>query len=362
MSFKINTNILKDLVNKADKGSSRQSTLAVSMCVNLEKLGRDLILTTTDNVSTLKVIGKNIFEEDEEDFFVCVDSELFTKLIGKQTVSEVELLFEKDYLQVNGNGSYKLPMVLDESGEVVRIPIKEFDANTNSKEISKLTINDLLTYNRVNIAKLVGSTYCGYYVDSENIITFDGINATVTQASIVEVGQELLLSASLVDLLNIVGGTINLQVRDNLVRLYSDEIEIISALKLGADRYPADAFKGLANYEYSSLGVFNRKDLIDAIERITLFLGITDRNVVRLQFSAGGLELISINEASIECIPYENEGEHLEFNHGIDVVDLKNQLKASSEKNVNIYYGGKDCLCIKNDRVSQLVPLVRLRD
>ena len=57
-----------------------------------------------------------------EDFYVVVQVEQFSKLIGKMTCETISLEVNDGILNVKGNGDYKIELPLDEEGNTIQFP------------------------------------------------------------------------------------------------------------------------------------------------------------------------------------------------------------------------------------------------
>ena len=123
MKVRLNTLVLQALMDKAIKGASQNKMIPLTSLLEIELKEGALTLTTTDATNTLKVFAKGI---KGDDFRVVVPADLFHKLVSKVTTEHIILELKENSLEVVGNGTYQLDLLLDEDGTLVKFPEYEF--------------------------------------------------------------------------------------------------------------------------------------------------------------------------------------------------------------------------------------------
>ena len=357
MKMTIETTKLQDLTSKAYKGSGRMPILAITMFIGIEVKDGDLILTTTDKINTLKVIGKGI-AKDNENFYTCVDSDLFNKLVSKTTSSTITLEIDENSLTFKGNGVYSLPIAVDEKNNVVRIPEASFNADIEGVEIETSKLKEMLVFNKPSIAKTMEAPYLtGYYIDDESIVSFNLVTACVNNTKLIN--SRALLSSNLVELFGII--TIEkaiIKIDDRKILVEAGDVVINGTLMEGIEQYPAQPLKELIAAQFDSECVLNKSDLMNTLDRLNLFINDDDKNALRLTFAEDCITISSKKSNGNEMLKYVSANNALPFTQLVDLIDLKNQLQTQTGETVKLLFGNDKGLMIKTDKVSQLIPFM----
>lgn len=357
MQITIETTKLQDLTSKAIKGSGRMPILAITMFIGIEVKDGDLILTTTDKINTLKVIGKGI-AKDNQNFYTCVDSDLFNKLVSKTTSSNITLEVTENSLIFKGNGVYSLPIAIDEKNNVVRIPEVSFNDEIEGVEVETSKLKNMLLFNKPSVAKTMEAPYLtGYYVDDDSVISFNLVTACVNNSKIIK--GKALLSSNLVELFSII--TIDkaiIKIDDKKILVQAGDVVINGTLMENVEQYPAQPLKDLVKAQFDSECVLNKNDLMNTLDRLNLFISDDDKNALRLTFADDCITISSKKSNGNEMLKYVSVNNPHPFTQLLDLVDLKNQLQTQTGDTVKLLYGNEKGLMLKTDTVSQLIPFM----
>ena len=357
MQITIETTKLQDLTSKAVKGSGRMPILAITMFIGIEAKDGDLILTTTDKINTLKVVGKGV-AKNNENFYTCVDSDLFNKLVSKTTSPEITLEISENSLTFKGNGVYALPIAVDEKNNVVRIPEPSFNNEIEGIEIDTRKLKDILVYNKPSVAKTMEAPYLtGYYIDNESIVTFNLVTACVSKAKFIN--GKALLSANLVELFNII--TIEkaiIKIDDRKILIEAGDVIINGTLMENIEQYPAQALKDLVDAQFESECEINKNDFLNTLDRLNLFISDDDKNALRLTFADNCVTISSKKSNGNELLKYVSSSNVHPFTQLVDLMDLKNQLQTQLGDTVKLLFGNDKGLMLKTDSISQLIPFM----
>lgn len=357
MQITVETTKLQDLTSKAIKGSGRMPILAITMFIGIEVKDGDLILTTTDKTNTLKVIGKGI-AKDNENFYTCVDSDLFNKLVSKTTSENITLEVSENSLTFKGNGVYSLPIAVDEKNNVVKIPEITFNNESEGFEVNSSKLKDIILFNKPSIAKTMEAPYLtGYYIDESSIISFNLVTACVNNSNIIK--GKALLAASLVELFNII--TIDkavIKFDDRKILIEAGDVIINSTLMENIDQYPAAPLKELVEAKFDSECELNKNQLLDTLDRLNLFISDDDKNALRLTFAEDCITISSKKSNGNEMLRYVSSNNAIPFTQLVDLMDLKNQLQTQTNDTVKLMFGNDKGLMLKTDTVSQLIPFM----
>ena len=100
MKLTLKTLKLQEMVSKAIKGASNNKMIPITSLMAIQWQDGVLTLITTDAANTLKIIDK----VEGEEFYVVVQTELFSKLVAKTTTETITLTLKESSLEVKGNG------------------------------------------------------------------------------------------------------------------------------------------------------------------------------------------------------------------------------------------------------------------
>ena len=161
MKLELNTADFKEMMSKVIKGASNSNDYEITRLMAISLDDGELTLTTTDYENYLyvrrdKVVGDN--------FYAVVSVDKFSKLISKTTSEKITLELKQsdkgklDYLEIHGNGVYKMELPYDVDGELVEFPdpIEEMGI---LEEESVATI-DLTTLHTVLSTVKIGRASC----------------------------------------------------------------------------------------------------------------------------------------------------------------------------------------------------------
>lgn len=273
----LKTDVLKSASNKAVKGSGRLTMLAITKAIGIELKDGDLILTTTNNVNNLVVRVKGAAPK-ELDFYVATDSELFQKLISKQTTESITLELTENMLKVQGNGDYELPIIIgDDEVSSVRIPEIKLE-KVNHKIVSKEDIQKLLKYNSLALSKSFDDGFLmDYNVKDKKIVTF---NRLLAVRSVINLETDnMLIPANLAELFEIFDEKeINFYREGERVLFETESISLFGEVKLSeADKYPHDDINSIIGVMKTSNELTVKKAaVLNALDRVSLFTGNSD--------------------------------------------------------------------------------------
>lgn len=145
----------------------------------LSSISTLLEIDTDDNTLSLSVANKEYFVSIRMDaigvetFHATVNASLLLKLISQTTAENIEFRQEDAYLQVNGNGAYKIPLVFD-GNEVLSIHKIDILNPTVTMTVDRDILMSILKYNSKELNKgfIAKPVQRYYYVDEQGCITF----------------------------------------------------------------------------------------------------------------------------------------------------------------------------------------------
>lgn len=309
----------------------------------------------------------NVNIDSDEEFHAAVNANMFLKLISQITTESVELKVNDKALNVVGNGSFNIPLILA-FDKIVELPELTIDNITKDFTVSRDILMGILNYNTKEIMSnnvFQDIVRKSYYIDEKGCITFT-TGACVNNFSL-PAQFKIVLSNQIVKLFKLfnddevrfeigfsqVGS--DLQVR---IRL-SDSSITVSAATYSSDaltsKFPIDAIRNMASKVYPYSISVNRNELAQAINRFSIFSNFdtnttecsftfVDNNIV-IENSTGDTESIRIDTPVSE--PYKAV---------LDLISLKNAIDSSKDSNLSINFGDHTAFVFVKGDISNILP------
>ena len=231
--MKVNTQILKDMLSKVNN-CKPSNILEITNYYQLQTIENGIALSATDGVNYITVKHE---AQCDQDIDVIVKGDQFSKLIMKTTKDTVDLKVTENYLQVKGNGTYKVEIVSDEI-----YPAPEFEGDKVYK-VSYDTLSKAITGGKNAKSNVpTDGVLFSYLIRDNVVITADAIK--VYSRDIKGKGLEdleILIPPTLANLLLVLDvEQVQLVVNEDVTTLQAigDNVVITGALAEGADEYP----------------------------------------------------------------------------------------------------------------------------
>jgi DNA polymerase-3 subunit beta len=293
MQFKIPTPKMSYILSKVAKGVGKKYTLPITDYILITLNEGVLSIRATDGTNFLTVIEKDVAGEDGQ---AIVKADTLIKLVDKTTKQELSFSLKDSYLEVKGNGVYKVPIITEE------YPSYEFDVNAPTTELSAEKLKWVFSVNKSAIAKdLVIPFFTGFNI-GDTCITTDGIKMCINNTSILE--ERVLLTQHMASLISstVTDEKVRIQRDGNNILVSSDGVVIFGPQLDGLSEYPD--ITGILSYEFDSSAVVSKSELLESLDRLSLFVDPFDNNGIRLSFTEGTLEITDFKENSVETLSY----------------------------------------------------------
>lgn len=366
--IQIETNTLKDILNKVGRCASNDKTAPMTQLMHIYAKGDILQFTTTNEVDTCiytYTLGENEVEFGEFDVTVMVDQ--FIKLISKFTSATVNIKLSDtgNEILILGNGNYKLALPLDGSHPIVYPEIKASLDSATDKYVGPI-------YNLIAAAKCTEGALTkitsdippedyprtNYYFDSTGCVTLDGFKASWYRDENL-LAFNTLLHPSTIKLLPILDATgRDVEVYKSTtgeIIFKNDVITLISKEARGLDVFPYEVATSLIDSPIEASVQVAPGHFLSALDRLKLFIGMDDDNCIKLVFSDKGLFAYNCATSCSEQI----SAEALEdFDCFVDIDNLMTQLKAfDSAEPINLGFGNDQFIQLEGDGLGQIVVL-----
>lgn len=355
MKLTLKTEKLQEMVSRAIKGCSNDKQIPITGLMSIDLTDHRLTLTTTDAINYLYISEDKI---DGEDFNVVVPAETFSKLVSKMTSENTSLELIGGELNVDGNGHYRIELPLDEEGELIKFPnpLDSFDIKTVAAkyEVNLTTIRQLLTVNKPALdTNNDGSCYTGYYV-GESVVSTDSYKICGTGIKLFD--EPVLIRPEMMDLLDVMTSEkIGVYVDNDTVVFASEGCVVYGKILEGISDYKIDAISGLLELDFPSECSVSKDTILQALDRLALFVGQYDKNGIYITFTKDGISLTSKKSSGAEVIPYKTSNNFKEFTACINIDMLQTQIKAHVLDEIKICYGLDNALKIIDGNVTQII-------
>lgn len=347
--MRINTNKLRNMLGHITKVKANP-LLEISNYIQLvcDKDG-SMRINATDGDNHITVFEDGEYDESI-DFIVKTDQ--FVSLINKTTTENVTLTAKENYLEVKGNGTYKVELV---QGEIY--PDHKIETN------GALKIDDCVAYNLkhgLNVGKNVKSQTAadgclfGYLFRNNHIITADAIKVNASDFDCQ--GLEVLIPPSLANLVQTLSSEkVNIihDVNNNSIMFESKNIVISGTLMEGVEEYP-ESILPMIEETQPSLCVVDTQEFLKALNRIGLFIDIYDMNTLQIAF-VGDLITLQTVGGSVESITTKDSPRHEDIVYEVNIKYLQDLVSSVDSPTIDIEYGNPDLIKIVSDKDQMLL-------
>lgn len=360
MKVTITTAILQEMVSRAVKGASQNKLIPLTSLMSIVLADKKLTLTTTDASNYLYIVREGV-EGDE--FNVTVQVEQFSKLVSKITSETTTLELVESTLIVTGNGTYKIELPLDEGGQLIDFPnpVASLSIDTPAVKLNLATIKTILSANKSALATTMEiPVYTNYYV-GDSVISTDtnkicGFNEKIFADAI-------LIAPEFMDLLdNMTAEVVEAYVTDDFTLFASADCVVYGPRIEGIEDFAIDAVSELLNEDFESTCKVNKADLLSALDRIDLFVGVYDNRAIKLTFTDKGLDISSKQSNGVETLQYIDSKNAKPYTCSVDIGVLISQVKPNSADSVELQYGNSKSIKIVDGKVTQIIALLENED
>lgn len=353
-----NTERLKQLVGYAIKGAGFNKLLELSNLIGIKVEGGVLYLNTTDGTNDLKVSDRCV----ADNFNVTVNADLFAKIISKITTDTVDLEVTSNSLVVTGNGKYVLEIVPNENGEPLSFPDK-FPTGVE-EVIGTISAGDIVaieTTIKPSLSTAVGSLYANYYF-GEFVASTDRAMMGIFSRKLVDA--PLMLNKEFVDLMVMSGADVSIIKSDNMLVAESGladfcTISVCTRVSDGVKDFNVEAINKFLQIEVNSFCRFRKAEMLDLLDRLSLFVSKFDDGAITIHFTADAIEVSSLKSNGIESVATTESKDAQDVTIKINIDRLRNQLKAYSSDMVDLYYGSDVCIKLVDGDMTQIIALIK---
>ena len=352
-----NTERFKELVAYAIKGSGFNKTFELSTYIGIKVENNILYLNTTDGTNYVRVSDKC----NADDMDVTVNAELFSKLIGKINSDTIDMEVTSNALVINGNGKYTLEIVPDENGNQLSFPDKFPKELTEIGKISAVDLIAIQTSVGPSLSAVAGAVYTNYYV-GDIVAGTDKAMVSVFNRNVFD--KPYLLNKQFIDLLSSGNADVVVSTSDKLLvgeaHITDDcSIKVCTFIQDNVSDFGIDAIKKFSALEANSFCRFKKVDMLDLLDRISLFVSKFDDGAITLHFTEDSIEVQSLSNAGVERVDITEFKNAEDLTIKININRLRSQLKAYNSDMVDMYYGSNICIKLIDGDMTQIIALMK---
>ncbi len=374
MKFKINNNIFSEAINNVNRALSTKTPMPILKSIKMELNNDGIYLTGSDSNITIKQFIP-IFIKEKQIIFIdnignaAVPGRLLLEVLRKANDEFVELaMYEDKFIKINFKNSDFTLNCLDvkeypninliNSNDPIEIESKKLTEVIKQTVISVSTNESRPILTGVNFKiqnNVLSCVSTDSYRLSEKIMKFEydlpNINIVVPGKSLLEL-EKLLISAN---------RKIQIHLTTNVISFKMENIIFQSRLLDGA--YPETT--RLIPKEFGLQLLFNRQELIDVVDRVSLLSKEGATNIIKFDIYEDktiiSLDSPEIGKVVEEIHTISQEGSLIRI--GFNSKYLLDALKVLNEEKVNIKFTGEVrpfILKTDDDSVTQLILPVRI--
>lgn len=360
MKLSINTPKLQEMVGRSIKGASNNKLIPLTSLMAIELKDNILTLITTDATNYLYIAEDKVAGDD---FYAVVDANTFFKLVSKMTCEKITLEINKGLsaLEVKGNGDYKIELPLDEDGQPIKYPdpvsVLDLSGDTGAGVVNRTTVQVILETIKPALAvTLENPQYTGYYVGDQVVATD---TYKIASMDVKLFGDAKLISPEMFDLLSVMTAEkINVNVSGDDIVYSTPDCIVYGKFMEGIEDFAIDAILGLVNTEFDSFCSVPKGELLQLLDRLSLFVGPYDKNSIDLTFTKTGLQVSSKAANGIEIINYVASDNFKDFTAPIDIQMFMQEVKAIQNDVIEIYYGEDNAIKMTDGNITIIVALL----
>lgn len=339
MKFKISTAKMNTILGKLGKGVGNSKILPITEYLRLELVDGNLRMTATDSSNFIDQMVDGV---EGENGIAVVKADRLIKLVSKTTKPEVEFELTETHLEVRGNGVYKVELF-----ETNEYPEYKFNEESQGVAVKTEELKKLFATNKSAIAsEMLLPCLTGYKIGSEAVTT-DGVKMCLNSTAILPNG-EILVPQKLADLLQVItADEVYIQVDGNNLLFTADRTIIFGPQLDGIEEFPD--ISGVMGIPYEQSAVVTRSSLVEALDRVSLFIDNTTNYGVKFTFKEDGLHVNDLKDKTVEAVAYVQKSLTEETELMFNINYLNDLLGASGAENVTLHFGAELPLKIQEE-------------
>lgn len=346
----MNTAKMNSILGRISKGVGNSKILPITEYLKIELKDKVLTITATDSANFIEHVEHDI---EGENGVAIVKADKLIKLVAKTTEKEVSFELKDTFLQVKGNGTYKVEIF-----DTDEYPSYEFNTDVKGVAVKTATLKKVFNTNKSAIATdMLMPCLTGYNL-GDTAITTDGSKMCLNEVSIFP-EERALIPQKLADLISVLNTEEVYVQKDGNKLLFSTEGTTIFGTELdGIENYPD--VSPVTNIPFQNHAVIKRQQLLDALDRLSLFVDNDTSYAVWIEFLEDALYVSDYKKKSTEKIDYIDKAQNeKDIRMTFNLVYLKDLVSALNKDNAEIYYSEGLPLKLKEDNVTLILSSMK---
>lgn len=328
--MQVQTNKLAKACGKVARiKSNKDYPISDYILLKFESETQSLLIRATDNYIFIEcVIPCEGVEVDEE---YIVEASRFIKLVSKTTKEVISFAKKGNALNVKGNGSYKFELLDEDFTEVPDFSNAEV-FNVDMKSLKPSILDAVKCKSSITGMPLIS----GVCVNTESVWGTDSARF-VSHDFPTGVGSRLVISDSLCTLipcLDTEEATMYVDRDNEACAIRCADTLVYGAIVPSPELYPN--LELLFSLEDKSIVTVNRHEVVQAIDRLSIFTDVTDTNI-SIAIIEGGVGL-TVGGKSIENIAVKNMYEVIPTTLTVSMSGLKDIVSIMENDFIEIQY------------------------
>jgi hypothetical protein len=358
--MKVKTDELKKILSKAVKGASYNTFLPLTCFCRIKEETDCFKIFTTDSLNTLIVKGETAKDDIPHTKLDCVvDIKVLSNLISKVSSDTVNFHVANDILNVKANGSYQIPLPLDENNAPVRFPELRTIEDSTVQTIYADNIRDIIKTNKPSLPKTDECAELMNYVFSNTkTVTTDTLMICASCCAVFD--ETVLFSPRVVETLALFDDCIAVT-HDDDYYIFRDDAMTYYAYSSASDaeNYPIAPIQRLLDTGFANRVDISGKDLYAALDRINIFLSPYDADACAITVSANELTVTNQNGTCSETLSIDSniEGDTT-YSFKVNIKMLMTQLK-SMQDNIVLEVGNEKCIGLEDETSSRIIATLK---
>jgi DNA polymerase III subunit beta len=343
MKFTMNTAKMNSILGRLAKGVGSSKILPITEYLKLELVEGTLSIVATDSANFIEHVEQKV---EGEDGIAIVKADKLIKLVSKTTKSAIEFTLKETHLEVKGNGTYKVELF-----ETNEYPTYDFNTDIKGVAVKTSTLKKAFAVNKSAIAtEMLMPCLTGYNIGSD-VITTDGVKMCLNDTTILH-EQRALIPQKLADLLSVLNTEeVYIQKEGNKLLFTTESVTIFGTELEGLEEYPDISV--VTTLQFPNYAIVKRQQLLDALDRLSLFVDNTTNYGVKFTFSDDFLYIEDLKEKSTEKVGYvEKSQEEADVELLFNISYVTDLLSALGKEDLSLYYSSELPLKIKEESVT----------
>lgn len=358
--MKINTNSLKGKLDILSKAVGNNKLIPLTSMIGIKTAHTDsnkVILYTTDATNYLTAMI-DVENRENLNLDVTITFDTFYKLISKTTKEFIEVRDEDRFLFIEANGKYKLDKLLTEEGNYYSFKSKTINRTENKVEEFTIKKVDIEKIKKVNTPSLATTlelpALTGYYV-GDKVVSSDSFVMTQLNKNIITT--PIILSSKVIEIASLLDkDELKLEISGNDIAISSQEYALVSSVVDTVVNYPINDIDTLmATSEFKGTAKINIKELLNTIDRLSLFVTNYDNQAINLEFAQDDLLITSKSTNGLEVIKLKEVGDTTNFRCSVNIDYMKKELSSIDADEVEVCYGNENFVTFKTEEVTKYI-------